>query len=375
MSRRAAPSFLLLLGLASCSDYGFQKPGGDDPGESDEHAPRSDDDADGQPRGEPDTGPGDTGPDDTGPDDEAVPQSGDSDHGEPDAGDPGAEPDPEDGTNAQVCEDVEGGNCNDDLGYGDQCDAEDNTGGCSDEKFWAWCNRRNDAYPGIWDRFLHDWVDDRCDGTITLEDPDGDGYDTYTCRNADGTLYTCTTPLVLAFAAEVPVRFTAVGHTFPLDPARPLRHDWPTVATPWLALDRNGDGRITDGTELFGSATPVPGGGPAANGFAALATLDANADGRVDGLDPAFGRLLLWADADGDGRSAPSELRRAADVGLVRLGLDYRFEPRCDGQGNCERERAALEWRDEAGTMHVGAVVDVYVSGHAPLPALASSAP
>ncbi|MBI4702603.1 MAG: hypothetical protein HY744_15895 [Deltaproteobacteria bacterium] len=184
------------------------------------------------------------------------------------------------------CEDVEGHNCNGDDGHGDHCAPAENTNGCSQEKFWAWCNRRNpkfgcvpDAPPlsCIWEKYLHDWVQEQCDGEVTLEDPNNDGYPTYMCTDANGKVWECTTPLVLQFDPGAPVAYRqddgASG--FDLSTAGDgsgARTDWPTAATPWLALDRDGDGQVGSGRELFGSATPVPG-GYARHGFAALAEI------------------------------------------------------------------------------------------------------
>ncbi len=68
----------------------------------------------------------------------------------------------------------------------------------------------------------------------------------------------CFTPIVLSFDGA-PVQYSEPsGHAFSL--ARhpmSMETDWPTSATPWLALDRNGDGAISEGSELFGSATPM----------------------------------------------------------------------------------------------------------------------
>jgi len=136
--------------------------------------------------------------------------------------------------------------------------------------------------------------------------------------------------------------------------------DWPTAATPWLALDRDGDGAITDGAELFGDATVLPDGRTARHGFEALAALDANGDGRIDRADPLFASLVLWADRDGDRTSAPGELVSAARV-IESIELGYAIAPRCDARLNCERERSVMRYRDAAGALHEGAIVDVYL--------------
>jgi hypothetical protein len=94
---------------------------------------------------------------------------------------------------------------------------------------------------------------------------------------------------------------------------------WPSARDGLLALDRNGNGTIDGAAELFGNAS---GGHENADGFAALAKLDANGDGVIDRRDPAFAELLVWLDADGDGVSAPRELKTLADVGVRRLSLD-----------------------------------------------------
>ena len=64
-----------------------------------------------------------------------------------------------------------------------------------------------------------------------------------------------------------------------------------------LVWDRNANGRIDTGAELFGDFTALPNGALAPNGFAALAALDANSDGMLDARDPAFAELRLWRDA------------------------------------------------------------------------------
>jgi hypothetical protein len=171
----------------------------------------------------------------------------------------------------------------------------------------------------------------------------------------------CSTPLVFAFHGES-VRFTRAPGEFDLvgGGAR-LETDWVGASTPWLALDRDGNGTIDDGRELFGSMTELPIGIRASNGFVALAALDENGDGFITSADSGFSRLLLWSDRDQDRRSSPAELTRAEDAGIVAIALDYRSEARCSG-GNCEIERAKFVFRDERDAEQDGQVVDVHFS-------------
>lgn len=182
------------------------------------------------------------------------------------------------------------------------------------------------------------------------------------CRGGDGRpssdLCGPNTPLVIAFFNE-PVAFSA-GGAFAFSPGAPTPTDFPTASTPWLALDRDRNGAIDSGAELFGSDTVLPSGATASNGFVALSALDTNGDGRIDALDPGFAELLLWADRDGDRKSSPDELRPASGQ-LISLSLAHWVEPRCDARGNCEGERAVAVWRDANGEQHEGAVVDVYL--------------
>jgi hypothetical protein len=169
------------------------------------------------------------------------------------------------------------------------------------------------------------------------------------CTQLYGPRRGCNTPLVISFDGA-PVTFTHDGRTFAFRGAR-VASDWPAATTPWLALDRNGDGVIDRGSELFGDG--VPG---ARNGFDALAALDANHDGRIDASDPAFASLVLWADRDGDRRSTPDELTPLAGV-VTAIPLASRLDPRCDDAGNCEGERGTAMVRDGS----TAAVVDVYL--------------
>lgn len=128
------------------------------------------------------------------------------------------------------------------------------------------------------------------------------------------------------------------------------RVSWPVPATDdaWLALDRNGNGTIDSGAELFGDATAQPE-SDEPNGFLALAVFDrpengGDGDGRITAADAVFGNLLLWIDGDHDGVSDPSELTSLNQAGIVTLELEYHEARRSDRHGN--------EFRYLAGVWH-----------------------
>ncbi len=62
-----------------------------------------------------------------------------------------------------------------------------------------------------------------------------------------------------------------------------------------LVLDRNGNGTIDDGSELFGVYTQVDGAN-AQNGFEALTAEDTNSDGKIDANDTNFCNVRVWRD-------------------------------------------------------------------------------
>ena len=118
-------------------------------------------------------------------------------------------------------------------------------------------------------------------------------------------------------------------------------------AAAWLALDRNGNGIIDNGSELFGNFSPQL---PRAdrNGFFALAVFDSpiqagNGDGWIDSNDAIFGDLKLWRDANHDGVSQPDELIGLANAGVRRISLAFRLASRRDRAGNLFRYRAVIE--------------------------------
>lgn len=123
----------------------------------------------------------------------------------------------------------------------------------------------------------------------------------------------------------------------------------PDSEVAFLAFDRDGDGRITSGRELFGDHT-LPG---VPNGFEALRLLNLESNGGIErgsvsSDDPIYARLLLWTDRNHNGISEPSELRPAREL-ISDIGLGYVPYARRDGSGNRFRFRGWVHVRTASG--------------------------
>jgi Ca2+-binding RTX toxin-like protein len=92
---------------------------------------------------------------------------------------------------------------------------------------------------------------------------------------------------------------------------------WLNPGFGFLALDRNGDGRIGSGLEI--SFTQDKAG--AKTDLEGLAAFDSNGDGKLSSADLRFGEFLIWQDANGDGKSQASELKTLTKAGIASIGL------------------------------------------------------
>jgi len=152
-----------------------------------------------------------------------------------------------------------------------------------------------------------------------------------------------------------------------------LDADGQAEATSWtqnggdafLCLDRNGNGVIESGKELFGNFTPLSNGNTAHNGYEALAEYDqpalgGNGNGWIDADDAIWPFLRLWADDNHDGISQSHELSTLDAAGIVRIDTHYFTSRHRDQYGNLFRYRGRCVIRTKKGAEHEHMTYDVF---------------
>jgi hypothetical protein len=132
----------------------------------------------------------------------------------------------------------------------------------------------------------------------------------------------------------------------------------------FLCLDRNHNGVIDDGRELFGFATPLLSGKRAQVGYRALAELDqpalgGNEDGKVDARDALFKDLCAWVDTNRDGMSQTDEIHSLQEVGVQALEYAYVTTRLHDSYGNLFRYASRAELRTPSGSLRTWPTYDV----------------
>lgn len=113
----------------------------------------------------------------------------------------------------------------------------------------------------------------------------------------------------------------------------------------FLALDRNGDGRINNGSELFGPAT--------GNGFSELATYDQDHNGWIDENDAVYKDLRIWAkDAKGDDMLSDLKEKSVGAIALANAGTEFSIKNADnDLQGQVRSTGIYLSEDGSAGTV------------------------
>ncbi|AAO29274.1 bacteriocin [Xylella fastidiosa Temecula1] len=120
-----------------------------------------------------------------------------------------------------------------------------------------------------------------------------------------------------------------------------------------LVLDRNGNGRIDNGSELFGADTVLSNGHTAASGFDALRDLDSNGDGLFSAADARFTDVRVWRDLNQDGQSQANELFTLSTLGIASITLTPTDTQRVNlGNGNVMDARGSYTRTDgRSGTV------------------------
>lgn len=132
-----------------------------------------------------------------------------------------------------------------------------------------------------------------------------------------------------------------------INPSNPILFDHDAdgsrTATGWikpddgfLVLDRNGNGAIDTGRELFGDNTVLINGDTASNGYQALSDVDSKADGRINNADAVFAQLRIWQDSNQHGFSQAAELKTLAQAGISSISTVGQATYISLGNGNTQ---------------------------------------
>jgi hypothetical protein len=126
-------------------------------------------------------------------------------------------------------------------------------------------------------------------------------------------------PIILDLDGDgVEMKKLKKGATFDVDgDGRADRVGWTGSGDGFLVIDRDGDGKITDGSELTFGAEDAD----ARNALEALSALDNNNDNVIDDKDARFGELKVWIDGNRNGVTDAGELKGLTELGIKSIGL------------------------------------------------------
>ncbi|EKA2349331.1 hypothetical protein OI685_004301, partial [Salmonella enterica subsp. enterica serovar Newport] len=113
-----------------------------------------------------------------------------------------------------------------------------------------------------------------------------------------------------------------------------------------LVFDRDGNGQIDKGSELFGNNTPQADGTTASNGYNAMKEYDDNNDGVLDENDAIWNQLQVWQDKNSNGRVDEGELLTMSQAGIASINTTYKNSSTTDSQGNSHKQTGSITYTD-----------------------------
>lgn len=121
---------------------------------------------------------------------------------------------------------------------------------------------------------------------------------------------------------------------------------WISKDKGFLAYDRNGNGIIDNGSELFGDSVIMSDGRKSEHGFEALADFDSDKDGDIDKDDAKFKELLVWKDTEKNGRTDAGELHTLEELGIESISLTTENRNHTTDSGTIITDSAVVKRKD-----------------------------
>lgn len=137
-----------------------------------------------------------------------------------------------------------------------------------------------------------------------------------------------------------------------------VKTGWAHPDDGFLVLDKNHDGLISIGEELFGENSSIHDGNRAKDGFEALTYFDINQDSIIDAKDSIWSSLQVWQDKNTDGISQKSELVLLDTLGITSISLSAKQLGTIDENSNIHHLVSIVQWASGKETD----IVDVLLS-------------
>ncbi|WP_404401481.1 Ig-like domain-containing protein [Pelagibacterium halotolerans] len=137
------------------------------------------------------------------------------------------------------------------------------------------------------------------------------------------------------------------GILFDLDNDGTLNQiSWLSGGDGLLVLDKNGNGSIDNGSELFGPTERYSDGSRINEGYIELSAYDLNGDKVIDQNDSIFEDLQVWVDGNMNAVTDEGELLDIADLGVVSISIDPTDLDYTDAEGVYHKNTSTVQLED-----------------------------